>query len=299
MEFRNLKEEELQEWFDLCGKLFGIGEKYFRMHYFNDPWSKRDGIFICEDQGCLVGSVRVFFRKVYINGQVVPMGGIGEVCTDKEYRGKGIASRLLKMAIAFMEADGLEVSVLGSGADGLYESFGWRGQALKRIKCSVEKGSSELVLFEPKIHDLETFSKLYKNFSSDLNGPIVRDANDYWKDWFYYEACRRDYFKGIKLDGEIIGYIVIKRKKDEFYIDECILKKNKVDYFDGLLSTVLNDLDIERANFIFSSIFETNYEVIERMEDYTWMYKSIGKSQVFNSDEFKMKAHVLWGIDDF
>ena len=46
--------------------------------------------------------MRVFSRNIYTNGTVKSVGGIGEVCTLKEYRRKGISKQLLRNAIDFM-----------------------------------------------------------------------------------------------------------------------------------------------------------------------------------------------------
>lgn len=58
-------------------------------------------------------------------GGRVPVGGIGNVVTAQAHRRRGLASRLLRLAIDRMQADGAAASLL-YGIDGFYERFGWR-----------------------------------------------------------------------------------------------------------------------------------------------------------------------------
>jgi len=59
--------------------------------------------------------VRVFRRRVYVGDGTSAswsMGGIGEVCTLPQWRGRGLAGRLLDMSCAFMQASDIQFSAL-------------------------------------------------------------------------------------------------------------------------------------------------------------------------------------------
>jgi len=46
------------------------------------------------------------------------MGGIGEVSTKAAYRRQGLSGKLLEMSVAYMEAEDLDFSMLGTGTPG-------------------------------------------------------------------------------------------------------------------------------------------------------------------------------------
>lgn len=59
--------------------------------------------------------------------EIVPMAGIGEVCTDPAYRGKGLAKKVMNDALAYLDRyPGAWISALDSaeGLEKYYGSFG-------------------------------------------------------------------------------------------------------------------------------------------------------------------------------
>lgn len=70
----------------------------------------------------------MFARSIRLGQEIVPAGGIGEVCTDPAFRGKGLAKRVMNDALDYIDnVQKAWISVLDS-ADGLeqyYGSFGY------------------------------------------------------------------------------------------------------------------------------------------------------------------------------
>ena len=124
MEFRALYPEELETWLDHVTSVFSGSRQYFSNHWHNDPWQDAEGIRIAIDDGRIVSTVRVFIRKMFLHGEPVTVGGIGEVSTRSEYRRRGIATQLLKDSIEFMESRGIAVSSL-HGSQRIYAIEGW------------------------------------------------------------------------------------------------------------------------------------------------------------------------------
>lgn len=100
IEFRTLKNDELEKWFDHCMYVFNEGiysreyRQYFVNHYNNDPWRDLDTILVCMDDNKIASTVRIFNRKIYLNSKEVSMGGIGEVSTKSEYRSQGVVHKV-------------------------------------------------------------------------------------------------------------------------------------------------------------------------------------------------------------
>ena len=61
-----------------------------------------------------ISCVRVFVRRVHIGDRVVPIGGIGEVSTNPDFRGQGLATRVMQDAEAVMVHNGCVHAMLPS-----------------------------------------------------------------------------------------------------------------------------------------------------------------------------------------
>jgi L-amino acid N-acyltransferase YncA len=61
-----------------------------------------------------------------VRGAPVRVGGIGSVATHPDARRDGIATALLRDAIAQMRREGMQASFLFTGIPGFYERLGWR-----------------------------------------------------------------------------------------------------------------------------------------------------------------------------
>ena len=146
-DFRALRHEgELDAWLDLVCEVFGdlnIPRSYFARHWSSDPPSLRklSGVLVAVERqsGNLVATVRVFRRTIRLaGGKQVTVGGLGEVSTLAAYRGRGICTRLLKMALAEMAHSGLKASSLhaASAASAIYRRLGETCLLCNRAVCS-------------------------------------------------------------------------------------------------------------------------------------------------------------------
>jgi GNAT superfamily N-acetyltransferase len=117
---------ELDAWFDLCATAFaakGTPRSHFEAHWRDDPFADLAGVFVAdassgaaaESAECaLVSSVRVFARHIHLGARVVSMGGIGEVGTRPSHAGRGLATRLLGLALDHMSERRVDVAALHS-----------------------------------------------------------------------------------------------------------------------------------------------------------------------------------------
>ncbi len=83
---------------------------------------KRSNALVAEHNGRIVGHVHVVERRLRFRRSIVSTGGIANVSTDPEYRGRGIATRLMKMAVELCKELGYPLSSLLTG----YGSSGYR-----------------------------------------------------------------------------------------------------------------------------------------------------------------------------
>ena len=220
MEFRALQSKELDAWFDHVAAVFTIRRQYFMNHWYNDPWQDLEGIRVAVDNGKIVSTVRVFIRQMYLHGEPVSAGGIGEVSTLPEYRRRGLATQLLQDAIRFMEAQNIVISALG-GSQRIYSVEGWEKIPRYFVRVLMPAKSDAAFHIRPVDFDsateLERLASLHDAYSRRFNGAFVRDHPRYWRDWVRTESPKTWV---AEQDGAIKGYISISNSNDRLQVRE-------------------------------------------------------------------------------
>ncbi len=86
-------------------------------------WLRRAGVlpeqlFVGEVEGKLASAVTVEFKKLHLGEEVyLKVGGIAGVCTDSDYRRKGIVTNLMKQALNYSKQSGVSNSALFTDLD--------------------------------------------------------------------------------------------------------------------------------------------------------------------------------------
>jgi hypothetical protein len=114
------------------------------------------------------------------------MGGIGSVFTLEEYRHKGVASALMRLAVDTMVRRGFEVSLLFAERLTFYNQFGWR--EVDR-KFSILAGGAGLKPANPdgwerfqidafdETRDLPEVAEIHRAYTGRFNVTAVRDQS--------------------------------------------------------------------------------------------------------------------------
>lgn len=88
-----------------------------------EKWHRRAGVlpehvFVGEVEGKLVSSVVLEYKKLHHGEEVyLKTGGIAAVCTDSDYRRKGIMTNLMKQALNYARQRGVSNSALFTDVD--------------------------------------------------------------------------------------------------------------------------------------------------------------------------------------
>ncbi|KAI8622140.1 acyl-CoA N-acyltransferase [Chytriomyces sp. MP71] len=153
-ELRSLQQDEIPTLLDHLDAVFGAANAltglrgaprgFFEHHWDSDETRDPRGCFCAfVGDGEMAASVRVYSRSVRIGarGTSVAIGGIGDVATKPEHRGKRLASRLLGQADVFM-ADtakfNLAVLHAGPGVIPVYAKQGWASCPFNSTALSVD-----------------------------------------------------------------------------------------------------------------------------------------------------------------
>jgi len=281
MEFRGLCSEELEAWLDHVTSVFTGGRQYFSNHWHNDPWRDAEGIRVALDKGAIVSTVRVFIRKIFLHGEPITMGGIGEVSTHPEYRRRGIATQLLKDSIQFMEDRDIAVSVL-FGSQRIYSIEGWEKvpRYYARQFFSAEKASAWEVRranFDDAV-EVTRIADLYDRYARKFNGTLVRDDMMYWTKWVRTESSNAYV---AERDGNIEGYVSVTEREDGLSVKEFIASEGAFardrgkQLLEGMLSNIIAQMDAESLEVVYPAPIADGFNAPAIEEQGSAMYRII------------------------
>lgn len=281
MEFRGLCSEELEAWLDHVTSVFTGSRQYFSNHWHNDPWQDAEGIRVAVDKGTIVSTVRVFIRKIFLHGEPITVGGIGEVSTRPEYRRRGIATQLLKDSIRFMEDRDIVVSVL-FGSQRIYAIEGWEKvpRYYARQSFTAEKQSEWEVRpanFDNEV-EVTQIADLYDRYARKFNGTLVRDEIAYWTKWVPTESSNAWV---AERDGNIEGYVSVNRREDEFSVKEFIASERSFaqdrgkQLFEDMLSNIIAQMDAESLEIVYPAPIADGFNAPTIDEQGSAMYRII------------------------
>jgi predicted N-acetyltransferase YhbS len=281
MEFRALCPEELETWLDHVTSVFTGSRQYFSNHWHNDPWQDAEGIRVAIDNDTIISTVRVFIRKMFLHGEPITVGGIGEVSTRPEYRRRGIATQLLKDSVKFMEDRDIAVSSL-HGSRQIYSIEGWEKvpRYYARQSFTAEKKSEWEV--RPANFDDEAevarIAELYDWYARQFNGTFVRDEMAYWTQWVRTESSNAWIAEG---NGGIEGYVSVVQREDELTIKEFIASEalftrdRGKQLFESMLSGIITQMDTESLEVVYPAPIADGFNAPTIEEHGSTMYHII------------------------
>lgn len=214
--FRAIKPNELDECLDLWGNVFKVGRDYFPPYFYGDPWFKRVYCRVCAVDGKLVSVIQICERKVRIGEAELVMGGIGNVATLPEYRGKGYSQRLLADCARVMNEHRIDFSVLFTGIQPFYEKALWRSVPQKYLNAegiSVEKHAHPYkIRTSDWDSDLPSLQAIYELFNKGRPLTTIR-TDPYWRGYVRARFGDPEYCLIAELGGKTVGYLAFGYNK--------------------------------------------------------------------------------------
>lgn len=314
MEIRTLKKEEFDEWLDHCLYVFNKGEysegyrQYFKNHWMNDPWRDLESIFVAASEGRIVSTIRIFHRKIYINGQLINMGGIGEVSTRPEYQRMGLSTKLFSFALKRMQELGIKVSLLSAAQDkiGFYNKLGW--QSVPR--CFNVSSINEKDDFKFNIRpvnfdtDIDKISLIHRFYSKSYNGIVGRDNSGYWNNWVRTEA--KNFYVVEDNNNKIIAYIDFDKYDKTIRVREYGELLTESSLFSSLITKLAAMCKFDECEVIYGAGIQSSFKVDRVIEENNDMIRLINPfildNHVIENTEQLVKIFgnlTYWDIDSF
>ncbi len=279
MEFRALYPKEIETWLDHVTSVFTGGHQYFSNHWHNDPWRDAEGIRVAVDNGTIISTVRVFIRQMFLHGEQITVGGIGEVSTRPEYRRRGIATQLLKDSIRFMEDRNIVLSSL-HGSQQIYSIEGWEKVPRYHARQSfIAEKQAEWEVRPANFDDeaeVKQIAELYDQYARKFNGPFVRDETEYWTKWVRTESSNAWV---AERNGSIEGYVSVVQREDELNVKEFIASEALYErdrgkqLFESMLSHIIAQMDMESHAVVYPAPIADGFNVPTIEEHGSTMYR--------------------------
>jgi predicted N-acetyltransferase YhbS len=203
MELRPARDSERDQVLDLLAQWYGDRDFFARYNHY-DPGCRDELCLLACEGGRIVATAQIFERIVNLHGALVPLGGIGSVYTMESYRGRGIGSALMRLAITTMEREGFEVSLLFAERLDFYARFGWRPvtrqfSALADTQTMSTGANFRLARFEEG-RDLRDVAALHRAYSGHFEGIVRRDLAG-WRGNLRYAGNPGEYFIVCRREG--------------------------------------------------------------------------------------------------
>jgi predicted N-acetyltransferase YhbS len=203
LEYRAMRSGERAGLLDLLEAAFHERDAFVR-YLESDPDLRDRDTLLALDRSRPVSSVQVFTKRIRLRGETVLLGGIGSVATHPDYERRGIASRLLRLAIDEMERRGMLLSLLFTGRISFYERLGWV-QVPYPAWAVHRDGLRQVEQRDFAADDLRAVQRLYEDYSGGLEGVTVRD-DGYWRAQLRYAGAPGEAFRVVERDGSLAAY---------------------------------------------------------------------------------------------
>ena len=173
IEFRRFREDELEQAWEMDQEAFNSADSDRErfMDYVDPP--RMHGAFV---SGRAVAMTNVLPCVHHFGGRRVEAGGVSSVTVAPDYRGQGLASRVLADAITGMRTHGEVVSSLYPANSRLYREMGWEfagscfyREIAARALLDLERPENGRVRKAEPL-DVPAIKESYRRFAADQNG---------------------------------------------------------------------------------------------------------------------------------
>jgi len=205
---RGVRREEREQLLSLLKSAFPSTEiEWFPPYYDGDPYYKPEYTRVWEENGVLLSTVQIVKKILRIEDQTILLGGIANVGTHPDHRGKGYATALLEDSLRLMKEEGFHLSLLFTGIQPFYEKLGWREIPFPFLYIPYKSKdiAPQPHIREEREDDIPQIVKVYNEFNDKRNFTVVRDEA-YMRGWIW-KWHRGQEVLVYERDSQIIGYI--------------------------------------------------------------------------------------------
>ena len=186
----------------------------------------RENFRVITSQNRVVGGLAIYNMGQWFGGKTVPMAGIAAVGVAPEYRGQGVANRLLKQTIRELHSQQIPISSLYPATQVPYRQVGYeQGGSLSQWKLpTASLQLKERTLVMNPIEDLEQhiFEDIYRQQARLNNGNLDRNQA-IWQTVLKSSEKEKLYAYLIGSISQPEGYVIFTQQQEQICIRDWAL----------------------------------------------------------------------------
>jgi predicted N-acetyltransferase YhbS len=209
-----------------AASVFQVHEGLFRDGVLRSPGHKLSHTRLAIYDGGIAGGVDVLHRVFRINGSNVPVGGIADVHTLPQFRGRGMAGALMRDAISYMKSRGYLLSVLFANLHDFYGKFGYAcaPRPFYSIKSDAQAARDRTIICRRSdyLESIPLLRDMYRDSDAPTRGLALRTPA-YWAGIPMMHRHRKPFSIIADVQDMPAGMIVLEpdAKKSRLLIGEC------------------------------------------------------------------------------
>lgn len=229
--------EQLEYIYDLLDECFPVGRAFFQERLDRDTTYDPDTTWFATVDSKIASNVQIFPLHIRVGSAVLKTGAMGSVGTDPNYRGLGLAHKILHAQTTYMKETDYDISLLLASKHAFYEKAGWRlvpqtAYAIKKPASEVQAGSDEIIPFEERY--LDELRSIHEQFSRTRTYTVVR-SEAYWNDLMSWPEWQKSECLLLRRDGKIVAYGIIEKKDaEQVFINELLYLNEAEDGVEAL-----------------------------------------------------------------
>ncbi|WP_161878004.1 GNAT family N-acetyltransferase [Alkalibacterium sp. MB6] len=213
MIIRQIEKKDLDAYLDLQSYAFPTDPTASsRRERTERNWEHLVALGAFTEQGELQSAMVLRKYNVFLHGQSIKMGGIANVASYPEARGKGNIRALFKEAFKIMKQENMTLSYLAPFSHVFYRQFGYelvfemREYSIEDLSLVYDADSTLSVKRVNGEEEREILAEVYKKTYQSKVGPVDRhewvwQGKDFKKEEHYVAICRNE-------KGEAEGYLL-------------------------------------------------------------------------------------------
>ncbi|MNN10051.1 hypothetical protein D3C81_1229620 [compost metagenome] len=229
--------EQLEKIYDVLDACFSVGRTFFQERLDLDTTYDPDTTWFVTVDGEIASNVQIFPLSIRVGQAILKTGAMGSVGTDPNYRGMGLAHKILHAQTTYMKETDYDISLLLASKHAFYEKAGWRlipetAYAIEKPASFEQLSSDEIIPFEPRYLDDIRF--IYEQFSQNRTYTVVRNET-YWNDLMSWPEWKKADCLLLRRNEKIVAYGIIEKKDTEqVFLNELLYLKEAEDGVEAL-----------------------------------------------------------------
>lgn len=181
MKISTVKMKHKQQVKDLWNYCFYDADPY--LSWFFDNVFKPENTVAAIENDRILSAMQLLDFDVVMRGKTYPCTYIAGVSTQPEFRGRGLATKVMEYAEEIIKSRGKEFALLTPSIDNFYEKFGYTScyERLEYSYCpsDFKPDKSGCVSHKAGLSDAADMTKVYDGFCGFFDGYVKRTEKDF------------------------------------------------------------------------------------------------------------------------